>query len=369
MKPWPVVAGLVCIATCGAWAHGISLFTYLAHVHAQRRRHPDVDRGRAAAHDALEAFRLISTRVSAQRNALAVYVPYSDWVIERWTTSFLPALDGFRLLGVPVDVLPWAPRHDESILPYYPIHRNDHVLDRLLATRTVLVMPDVSGLQQTDSDLIAAFVERGGVLLLFGPQLPMGRTYDRRALIGADELPAAPRLALVVQNGGDPLESAGARLPLDGAWPAWRPTSARVLARFDGGMAAVFEQRYGRGVVLTVALDVQSAARQARSLALDVIERALRSAGASLPVIVDGTTVDVDLAASQSDAVTMVAIVNHGMEPLEVVVRSRDKAPVRGSTWRDLVSQRRLDAGTGDGGLRLRIPASGVRVVAPESRR
>jgi hypothetical protein len=351
-------------------ADGISLFTYLAHVQAQRRRHPDVDRSRAAAHDALEAF-LISTRVSAQRNALAVYVPYSDWVIERWTTSFLPALDGFRLLGVPVDVLPWAPRHDESILPYYPIHRNDRVLDRLLATRTVLVMPDVSGLQQTDSDLIAAFVERGGVLLLFGPQLPMGRTYDRRALIGADELPAAPRLALVVQEAAGPRACAGAKLRLDGAWPAWRPTSARVLARFDDGMAAAFEQRYGRGVVLTVGLDVQSAARQARSLALDVIERALRSAGASLPFVVDGTTVEVDLAASRSDTGTTAAIVNHGMRPLDVVVRAHDSAALRGSTWRDLVSQRRLDTGPDADGLRLRIPASGVRLVelVPESRR
>jgi hypothetical protein len=56
---------------------------------------------------------------------------------------------------------------------------------------------------------------------------------------------------------------------------------------------------------------------------------------------------------------------------MEIVVRSRERAAVRGSAWRDLVSQRRLDAGPGDAGLRLRIPASGVRLVelVPEGRR
>jgi hypothetical protein len=293
---------------------------------------------------------------------LAVYIPYSDWVIERWTTSFLPALDGFRLLGVAVDLVPWAPRHDESVLPYYPIHRNDRVLERLLDTRTVLVMPDVSGLQQTDSDLIAAFVERGGVLLLFGPQLPMGRTYDRLALIGAEELPAAKRRALVIDEAAG-RASAGARLPIQGAWPAWQPTSARVLARFDGGGAAVFEQRYGRGVVLTVALDVQSAARQARGLVLDVIERALRSAGTSLPILVDGTTIDVDLSSSRSDRGTTAAIVNHGDTPLDVVVRPGERDAPGLSTWRDLVSQQQLGSVPGAAGLPLRIPASGFRAV------
>jgi hypothetical protein len=323
-------------------ADGVSLFTYLAHVHAQRRRHPEVERSRAAVRDALDAFRQTSTAVSARRNALAVYVPYSDWVIERWTTSFLPALDGFRLLGVPVDVLPWAPRADESVLPYYPIHMNGRVLERLLAERTVLVMPDVSGLQQTDSDLIDAFVKGGGVLVLFGPQTPMGRTFDRRALIGADERPPAPRRAIVVEEAAGTRASAGTRLPLEGGrWPAWQAAGARVLARFDDGAAAVFEQRYGRGVVLAVALDVQSAARQARALTLDVLDRALRSAGAASLVVVDGTTIDTDVAVSRSNAGTRAAVVNHGVEPLEVIVRSDPRRA----------------------GLHLRVPPGEARVV------
>ena len=49
---------------------------------------------------------------------------------------------------------------------------NPSVLERLLSTRRVLVLPDISGFQQTDSDLIDAFVKRGGVVAAFGPQIP-----------------------------------------------------------------------------------------------------------------------------------------------------------------------------------------------------
>ena len=44
-------------------------------------------------------------------------------------------------------------------------YMNPSVLERLLSTRRVLVLPDISGFQQTDSDLIDAFVKRGGVSL------------------------------------------------------------------------------------------------------------------------------------------------------------------------------------------------------------
>jgi hypothetical protein len=201
------------------------------------------------------------------------------------------------------------------------------------------------------------------LLLLFGPQLPMGRTYDRLALIGAQELPAAQRRALVIDEAVGRAPVGVARLPLQGTWPAWRPTSARVLARFDGGGAAVFEQRYGRGVVLTVAIDAQSAARQARDLVLEIIERALRSAGTSLPILVEGTTIVADLSSSRSDLGTTAAIVNHGDAPLDVVVRPGGRDASGGSTWRDLVSQQQLGTTHGAAGLPLRIPAGGFRAV------
>ena len=93
----------------------------------------------------------------------------------------------FASLGIPVDVLPYAPPLEESVYPYYPFHMNKDVLARLLKERSVLILPNVSGFQQTDSDLIKSFVEQGGVVVAFGPQIPMGRTYERRELFGAEE--------------------------------------------------------------------------------------------------------------------------------------------------------------------------------------
>ncbi|MGH9903668.1 MAG: hypothetical protein ACRD68_17815, partial [Pyrinomonadaceae bacterium] len=184
-----------------AGADGVSLFSYHAHVYAPLKKFGEIRRSRAATADGLKAYGLITSEVSHAPNPLAVYFPYSDWIIERWPNYFLPALDAFRVLGVPVDVLPYAPPLDESFYPYYPIHMNEGVLERLLKERTVLVLPNVSGFQQTDSDLVKAFVERGGVVVAFGPQIPMGRSYERRELFGGEETSGArPRAEVVIKE-------------------------------------------------------------------------------------------------------------------------------------------------------------------------
>src|SRR5436853_7205352 len=100
----------------------IMLVTYQYHIYNVLKQHPQVVRSRHAVWDGLAAFRLISSNISLAQNPLAFYFPYSDWVVERWSHSFLPALDAFRVLGIPVDVLPYAPPLPESILPYYPVH-------------------------------------------------------------------------------------------------------------------------------------------------------------------------------------------------------------------------------------------------------
>ncbi|MGH9880047.1 MAG: DUF4434 domain-containing protein, partial [Pyrinomonadaceae bacterium] len=168
-------------------ADGISFFTYHAHVYEAQKKQPEVERSREAVADGVKAFDLITSRISRDRNPLVVYFPYSDWIIERWPNYFLPALDAFRVLGVAVDILPYAPPLEESVYPYYPFHMNKDVLARLLKERTVLVLPNVSGFQQTDSDLVKALVAQGGVIVAFGPQIPMGRSYEREELFGGGE--------------------------------------------------------------------------------------------------------------------------------------------------------------------------------------
>ena len=141
-------------------ADGISFFTYHAHVHVPLKKYDEVKRSRAAVAEGLKAFNLITSKVSNQRNPLTVYFPYSDWIIERWPNYFLPALDAFRVLGIPVDVLPYAPPLEESVYPYYPFHMNKDVLARLLKEPPVLDPAECFGLstnrQRSDQELCRA---------------------------------------------------------------------------------------------------------------------------------------------------------------------------------------------------------------------
>ncbi len=233
---------------------GIMLFTFHYHIYNVLKTHPEVRESRKAVFDGLNAFKLIASRVSSQPNPLAVYFPYSDWVIERWPNSFLPALDAFRVLGIPVDVLPYAPPLEEAILPYYPIHMNRSVLARLLQNRTVLILPDISGFQQTDSDLIKAFVEQGGVILAFGPQIPMGRSYKRTELFGVEESKSQVHNAIVVREALGDRVRAGNKFALpDVRLPSWTIAGARAAATFDDGSAAILVNSYGKGKTVTIA--------------------------------------------------------------------------------------------------------------------
>jgi hypothetical protein len=202
------IFGQIASVATAPGADGIALFAYHPHIWAARRE-PRVARSRQAVVDGLNLFSRVQRSIGADTNPLTVYFPYSDWIVERWTESFVPALDGFRRVGVPVDILPYAPPIDESEYPYFPFHMNESVLDRLLSTHRVLVLPDLSGFQQTDSDLIHAFVQRGGVLVAFGPQIPMGRTFDRDRLLGRREVGLEATHGLRVSVAGRRMDAGG----------------------------------------------------------------------------------------------------------------------------------------------------------------
>jgi hypothetical protein len=347
-------------------ADGISLFSYHAHIHLPLRKHPgEVGRSREAVADGLKAFRLVTSHITGERSPLAIYFPYSDWIVERWPNYFLPALDAFRVLGLPADVLPYAPSLVESVYPYYPIHMNEDVLGRLLAERMVLVLPNVSGFQQTDSDLFKAFVERGGVVVAFGPQIPMGRSYERRELFGGEETSAErPRTVLVVKEAVGERAGAGERIPLSGAkLPSWTAGGARVVATFEDGSAAALIHRYGRGVVVTVVPDALTAAHAAPRLVRDLIEYATTAAGHTPLVDILGMNERADVATAKTAEGFRAAVVNHNESELEVTLKPLGDAGGRESGWTDLGSGRGLESSAADHALRLRVPAGGFRAL------
>jgi uncharacterized protein DUF4434 len=342
-------------------ADGISFFTYQAHVYQTAKKLPQVARSRAAVVDGMKAFDLISANVANKTNPLAVYFPYSDWIIERWHNYFLPALDAFRVLGVPVDLLPYAPPLDESVYPYYPFHANRDVLARLLRERTVLVLPNVSGFQQTDSDLIKAFVEQGGVVVAFGPQVPMGRSYERDELFGlVEEKKKASHSSVGVREAIGERVKTGARFELSSLQlPLWSAKDARVIASFEDGSPAVATNKYGKGTIVTVLPDASTAARSMPELLRDALDYATAAArGGTLLVDIAGSNENSDVAVGPTASGFRVAVINYDSTEKEVLLKPVKRRDV--GQWLDLATNARI--GTTHS-LKLKIPARGFRAV------
>ena len=349
-------------AATAAGSDGVSFFTYHANVHALRRDHPrEIARARQAVADGLAGFKIIWEKVSREPNPVTFYYPYEDWVIERWATSYLPAIDAFRVLGVAADFVPFAPAVRESLYPFYPYKPNEDAIERLLETRTALILPDVSGFHTTDSEFIQAFLKRGGAVVAFGPQLPMGNTYERDRLFGASEETKAPRQEVIVRKPAGDRARAGARFGLQEGrpWPGWTPRGAKVVAEFEDETAAVFINRVGKGVVASFAMDAATAARDLPDVVRDVLDEALAVSGGKRTVDVLGTTDNVDLASTFVPGGCRAAVVNHGSAPLEVMIVPLGVGAGAGGAWTDLVTGVRKPGREADGALAVTVPARG----------
>ena len=341
-------------------ADGISFFTYHAHVYDAFKKQPGVERSRAAVVDGVKAFDLIASNISHVRNTLSVYFPYSDWIIERWPNYFLPALDAFRALGVAVDVLPYAPPLEESVYPYYPFHMNKDVLARLLKERTVLVLPNVSGFQQTDSDLIKTFIEEGGVVVAFGQQIPMGRSYERKEIFGVDEgRGTSTHRDLIVRNAIGKRAKTGSHFALgELRLPSWTANGARTIAAFENGTPAITVNKLGRGTVITVLPDAATAAQKMPELVRDLMDYAVSLRGGTAVVDILGLNENSDIAVAQTSTGFRVAVINYNAGEIDVTLQS--KASETTSEWLDLVGNNRVGSSHS---LRLKVPAGGFRAL------
>lgn len=305
---------------------GISLFTYHAQIYEPLKKFKQVEKSLEAVAKGLKAYQLITSQVSAKRNPLALYVPYSDFVIERWANYFLPALDAFRTLGIPFDILPYAPRMDESIYPYYPIHHNQDVLERLLREKTVLVLANVSGFQQTDSDLIKPFVERGGVIVAFGGQIPMGRSYERKDLFGGEEIGEKTQTKILVKNSIGKRVAAAKQISFPATLlSSWSANSAQVIAAYEDGTAAVLVNKFGKGTVITILPDAGFAARFLPALVRDAFDYALASSANKALVDVSGTNENFDVAVNYKEDGFSAAVINHNLTDFEVTLKAQTK--------------------------------------------
>jgi hypothetical protein len=269
------------------------------------------------------------------------------------------------VLGIPVDVLPYAPALEESVYPYYPFHMNPAVLARLLKEQSVLVLPNVSGFQQTDSDLIKAFIEQGGAIVAFGPQIPMGRSYERRELFGIDETRATPgHTAIIVKDAVGQRVKAGTRFALNAIQlPGWTMNGARVVATFEDGSPAVTANKYGKGLAVSVFPDASTVAQNTPDLVRDVIEFAMISSGVEPLVDIVGTNEKTDVAIERTTSGFRVAVINHNDGEIEVTVKPRKIATGRLFKWVDLASGNELKDSNAARALKLKVAGRDFRAI------
>jgi hypothetical protein len=306
---------------------GISLFTYHAQIYEPLKKFKQVQKSHDAVIDGLQAYQLLTSKITDQRNPLALYIPYSDFIVERWNNYFLPALDAFRALGVPIDILPYAPRIDESVYPYYPIHHNEDVLERLLKEKNVLMLANVSGFQQTDSDLIKAFVERGGVVVAFGNQIPMGRSYERKELFGGDELPEKSHSQIIVKTAIGRRVAKNKRFKFPPVkLSSWTSNGADIIAEYGDGSAAVLAKKTGKGTIITVLPEAEFAVRNMPELVRDTLDHALATAENNPLIDIAGTNENFDVALRYTESGFNIAIINHHEDDREITVNSPAKS-------------------------------------------
>ena len=323
---------------------GIIMYDYSGSNYNMLNQYPqyrkEFIRSRDAVFDGMKAFELIG-KASKDRNQLAVYFPYTDWQEYRWARYYYSALDAFRMMGIPVDVLPYAPPHRESYPPYWPFHENRHVLKRLLKEKEVLVLPSVSGFQATDSDLIKHFVGDGGTIIAFGPRIPMGRTYDRTLLFGIEKTGRrAAHSEIIGQSGLD------GKTPHKGKWklgkvtlPVWRSEGAKIIAEFEDGSPAIAVNTYGKGTVVSILTDAKTAARYFPDLVREVLNRV----GVQRYVDVIGTNQNCDVAVSKTRTGFIAAVVNHNNTKLHITLRPLTAFSHRESQdWIDMVSDKEI---------------------------
>ncbi len=344
-----------------ATAHGpdgITFFTYHHCIHDLGKTIPEAGESRQVVREAMKSYHLIANSAAASSSHVGLYIPYSDWWVDRWTNAILPALDAFRRLGVSPDILPFIPPRGEEILPYYPYHLNEEQLNYLSKTASVLVLADIAGMQDTDSLLLKRFIEEGGTAVLTGPHIPYGDSFDREELSGGKENPARVHSWIEIKEAISDRVDKGSRFRCPpGPVSSWSPGQGRAMAVFEDGSGAVVENRIGKGVVFTVPLSLDQAVEIMPDFLRDVFDSALHGKGIRLPFDILGTQADTDVASSVEGGICRLAVVNYQARPLDLTIRPLRLEPAARYELRDLRTGDMLGDGYGKDFSTIRITA------------
>jgi hypothetical protein len=306
---------------------GITFFSYFSCIYFNSRKLPsETEKAASGISDGLKAYKLISKEIANQSSHIALYVPYNDWCIERWTNCFLPATDALSRLGISPDIIPFIPRKGEDILPYYPMNINKEQLNFLLNNKYVLILPDISGMQETDSELIDKFVREGGVVIAFGPRIPYGDRFDRLKLWGAEEI--KPIQANSKFDEIKVLKSPGYRtlqnkiLHFDPqVSSSWNPSNEKRIADFPDGSSAVFSNSYQKGKTYTISLSLKEAVNNFPDLLRDIFDEALGIYGIKRQFDIYGIKDNMDVCMNEEDGQYSLMVANYENSPVDLKIK------------------------------------------------
>jgi hypothetical protein len=306
---------------------GITFFTYFSCIYFNSKKLPaETEKAAEGVANGLKAYKLISKEIANQSSHIALYVPYNDWCIERWTNCFIPSADALSRLGISPDIIPFIPRKGEDILPYYPMNINREQLNFLLKEKYVLILPDISGMQETDSELLETFVREGGVVIAFGPRIPYGDRFDRAKFWGAEEI--KPIQANSKFNEIKVMRSPGHRTEQNKTFhfdpqvsASWNLSAEKRIADFRDGSSAIFSNNYQKGKTYTISLSLKEAVNNFPDLLRDIFDEALSIYGIKRPFDIYGISDNMDITMNEDDGHYSVMVANYGNSPVDVRIK------------------------------------------------
>jgi hypothetical protein len=349
---------------------GITFFSYFSCIYINSKKLPvETKRAASAVADGMKAYELISKKVANQSSHIAVYIPYNDWCIERWTDCITPATDALCKLGISPDIIPFVPPKGEDILPYYPMRANLEQLDFLLRNKYVLILPDISGMQETDSEMLEAFVRNGGVVIAFGPRIPYGDRFDRTKLWGAKEVTPIQaqrkfeRLRICRSPGKRTKQS-----EIFGFDPivstSWNPSVDKRIADFLDGSAAIFFNSYQHGKTYVVSLSVRNAVEIFPDLVRDLLDEALDTYSVERPFDVYGMKDNMDVAMSSWDRSCSIMLANYGWDPISLKIKPLVLDEKSGYTVTDMKSRKIVSERAANSSNPIDVQVDGNNYVA-----
>jgi len=306
---------------------GITFFNYYTCIYFNSRKLPDeTAEAYRAISDGMKAYRLISEKIAGKPTHIALYVPYSDWCVDRWTNCFLPANDALASLGISTEILPFIPRKGEDILPFYPMNINREQLQYLLDNKYVLILPDISGMQETDSELIETFARKGGVVMAFGPRIPYGDRFVREKFWGAKEISkiqnnkAFSSITMRRSPGQRTKISEVSRFsPVVST--SWNPPELNRIADYPDQTSAVFFNNYGEGRTYVITQSLTDAVNNFPDLIRDVFDEALDFVEIKRFFDIYGMNNNMDVATGEAEGKYSVMVSNYNNKPVEVRIR------------------------------------------------